>query len=153
MANSAGLPLAVYGTLLDAEVRRLVLGRCRARAARLEGWERVYVAGQTYPGIRPRVGAGCDVLVLDGFGPKALARGDAFEGREYERAVLPVTFAADGSAGEAMLYVPTAAVGLSDRAWRYDWAWRTRHRKAFLAMTREAMTREAMNAQRAVVTA
>lgn len=86
MAASGRLPpLAVYGTLLDAEVRRLVLGRCRTRAATLNGWERLYVAGQTYPGVREQAGAATDVLVLEGLGPQALARGDAFEGPEYER--------------------------------------------------------------------
>jgi gamma-glutamylcyclotransferase (GGCT)/AIG2-like uncharacterized protein YtfP len=130
------LPLGVYGTLLDAEVRRLVLGRCRARAAVLEGWERVYVADEVYPGIRECQGAETDVLVLDGLGAKALARGDAFEWAEYERRALQVRFS-DGSAAAAMFYVPTAGVSLSGRPWRYDWAWRTRHRRAFLTMTRD----------------
>jgi len=137
------LPLGVYGTLLDAEVRRLVLGRCRPRAAVLEGWERVYVAGEPYPGIRACAGAETDVRVLEGLGAKALARGDAFEGAEYERRVLAVRFA-DGSTGEAMFYIPTAAIRLSDRPWRYDWAWRTHHRPAFLALTRAALTRAAL---------
>ncbi len=139
MAASGRLPpLAVYGTLLDAEVRRLVLGRCRTRAATLNGWERLYVAGQTYPGVREQAGAATDVLVLEGLGPQALARGDAFEGPEYERRGVRVDFV-DGSEGEAMLYVPTAGVRLSDRRWRYDWAWRARYRTAFLAMTRAAI--------------
>ena len=112
-----GPSLGVYGTLLDAAVRRLVLGRCRARAAVLTGWERVYVAGEIYPGIRERAGAATDVLVLEGLGPRALARGDAFEGAEYELRVLAVTFG-DGSRGEAKFYIPLANVPLADRSWR-----------------------------------
>ncbi|MCA8928194.1 MAG: gamma-glutamylcyclotransferase [Alphaproteobacteria bacterium] len=143
-------PLGVYGTLLDAEVRRLVLGRCRTRAGVLAGWERVYVAGEIYPGIRPRAGARTDLLVLDGLDAPALARGDAFEGEEYERQVLQFTFA-DGEPGEAMVYVPTPAIRLSDRPWRYDWLWRARHRRRFLAMTRATMTRAAMMGGHTVV--
>ena len=72
--------LGVYGTLQDAEVRHLVLGRCRARVAILPDWERVYVAGEIYPGIRRRVGAETDVLILDGLSGRALARGESSRG-------------------------------------------------------------------------
>ncbi len=130
--------LGVYGTLLDAEVRRLVLGRCQARPALLVGWERVFVAGQVYPGVRPCAGALTDILVLQGLSARALARGDAFEGAEYGRQMLPVQYK-DGSSGQAMIYVPTASVRLSDRRWRYDWPWRIAHRRAFLAMTQAAV--------------
>lgn len=139
MAADARAPLAVYGTLLDADVRRLVLGRCTGRPAVLRGWERVYVAGEVYPGIRQREGASLDVMVLQGLGRHALTRADTFEGPEYTRKLLPVIFEDDGAAGEAMVYVPTAAVRLTDRAWYNDWAWRCRHRWGFLAMTRAAM--------------
>lgn len=139
MAAEARVPLAVYGTLLDADVRRLVLGRCSGHAAVLHGWERVYVAGEVYPGIRQRQGASVSVMVFQGLDRSALARADAFEGREYVRKLLPVSFDDDGAAGEAMVYVPTAAVRLTDRVWCYDWAWRCRHRRGFLAMTRVAM--------------
>lgn len=139
MAAEAAPPLGVYGTLLDAEVRRLVLGRCRTRAALLCGWQRVYVAGEVYPGIRMREGAKTNVLVLDGLDRHALDRCDAFEGAEYTRQRLPVRFRTGGHMGEAMFYVPTAAVRLTGRPWRYDWAWRARHRRAFLTMTREAV--------------
>lgn len=139
MQDEPDVPLAVYGTLLDADVRRLVLGRCSGRAAVLRGWERVYVAGQVYPGIRRREGGSVTVMVLQGLGRHALARADAFEGPEYVREVLPVVFTDNGAAAEVMAYVPTAAVSLTDRPWRYDWAWRGRHRKAFLNMTRAAV--------------
>lgn len=139
MVAEAPPPLAVYGTLLDAAVRRLVLGRCTGRPAVLHGWERVYVAGEVYPGIRQREGVSLDVMVLQDLDRSALTRADAFEGPEYTRKLLPVIFEDDGAAGEAMVYVPTAAVRLTDRPWRYDWAWRCRYRWGFLAMTRAAM--------------
>jgi gamma-glutamylcyclotransferase (GGCT)/AIG2-like uncharacterized protein YtfP len=144
-------PLGIYGTLLDAEVRRLVLGHCRTRAARLDGWERIFVAGQIYPGIRCRDSATTDVLVLAGLSSLALARCDAFEGAEYERRVLAVTFA-DGSTGEAMFYVPQSSVRLDDRPWRYDWAWRGRYRRDFLTMTRSPAIQVAMAAAAAAST-
>ena len=144
MAAEPEVPLAVYGTLLDAEVRRLVLGRCMGRPAVLHGWERVYVAGEVYPGIRRREGASVNVTVLRGLGRGALARADAFEGAEYTREVLPVACNDNGAAGEAMVYVPAATVRLTDRPWRYGWAWRSRYRKAFLAMTRAEMARRGL---------
>ena len=139
MADEAVMPLGVYGSLLDTDVRRLVLGRCRARAAVLAGWHRVYVAGTVYPGIQPLEGAETGVLVLDALNHGAIARCDAFEGAEYERRLLPVRFEAGGSVGQAMFYVPTSATRLTERPWRYDRAWRARHGRAFLAMTKEAM--------------
>jgi hypothetical protein len=45
-----------YGTLIDADVRRLVLGRLapdEVEPATLSGWRRVKLAGVTYPGIVP----------------------------------------------------------------------------------------------------
>ena len=139
MASKAGLPLAVYGTLLDAEVRQMVLGPCGVSGATLAGWDRVYVAGAIYPAVRERADAETDVLVLEGLEPDAIARGDAFEGAEYQRRALPLTFTADGSRGEAMVYVPTLEVRLSNQPWTYDAAWRTAHLPVFLAMTRAAV--------------
>ena len=126
-------PLGIYGTLLDPQVRALVLGVVAGRAATLAGWERVYFTGATYPGIRPRADAAIDVLVLCDLSELAVASADAFEGSDYERRVLPVRFADNGGAGQAQFYVPKAAARLTARAWRYDDGWLASHLAAFLA--------------------
>jgi gamma-glutamylcyclotransferase (GGCT)/AIG2-like uncharacterized protein YtfP len=131
---TAAAPLGVYGTLLDADVRRLVMGaawRVPGRPARLPGWARFYVAGAAYPGIRVRPGAAVDVELFDDPPPVLLARVDRFEGAEYRRCLLRVV-GADGRAEEAWLYVPAPGLALSARPWRLDAAWRRRHKPAFL---------------------
>lgn len=135
--------LGLYGTLLDPDVRALVLGeawRDAGQPALLRGWARLYVEGQVYPGIRPAAGAEIDVLILTGVGPAVLAQADAFEGDEYRRQPLP-TFpnGTVGGQSEAMFYVPVAGVVLADKPWRYDGEWRTRHHARFMQETRAAV--------------
>ncbi len=131
--------LGLYGTLQDPEVRTLVLGDAWRNAGWtgvLHGWARYYVQGETYPGIRRENGAAMDVLVLHDVGPEALAAADAFEGDEYRRELLDVTFASGASRPcSAMFYVPYPWVTLGSRVWRYDADWRARHRAAFLRAT------------------
>ena len=145
MANSA-ISLGLYGTLLDAEVRALVLGdawRNAGQPALLRGWERRYVAGQVYPGIRPAPGAEIDVLVLSDLTAEALAAADWFEGDEYERRSLPIAFTdAAGGRDEALFYIPTPATALAAEPWFYDDLWRRRHHARFMQEARAAMIRE-----------
>ena len=145
MGNKA-INLGLYGTLLDANVRALVLGeawRNAGRPAVLGGWERRYVAGQVYPGIRPAPGAEIDVLVLNDLTEEALAAADWFEGDEYERRPLPIAFAdAAGGQGAALFYIPTSATALAAEPWCYDDAWHSRHHARFMQEARAAMIRE-----------
>lgn len=63
-----------YGTLIDAEVRRAVLGPHAPHeidAARLEGWRRVPVPGKAYPTIVSDPGAAVDGVLARGLGPVA----------------------------------------------------------------------------------
>lgn len=135
--------LGLYGTLLDPDVRALVLGeawRDAGRPALLRGWERLYVEGQVYPGIRPAPGAEIDVLVLTGVDLAVLAQADAFEGDEYRRQPLPLTLngAASGQ-GDAMFYVPVPGVALTHEPWCYDEDWRARHHTRFMQEARAAV--------------
>lgn len=128
-------PLGVYGTLLDPDVRGLVMGdawRPPGRPAQLPGWARFYVAGAAYPGIRARPEASIDIELFDDLPAALLARLDRFEGDEYRRRRLPVADAG-GQADEAWIYVPAPGLALSARPWRLDDAWRRRHKPAFLA--------------------
>jgi len=134
-----GTALGVYGTLLTPSVRALVLGEVPVRSARLRGWERVYVAGKNYPGIRPSAGAEIDVAIVTEVTAPMLTRADAFEGSEYVRERLPVVFDDNAGADVAFFYIPTPVVPLSDTVWHYDELWRTEWLHAFLAEARAAL--------------
>ncbi|MGY9055414.1 MAG: gamma-glutamylcyclotransferase family protein [Alphaproteobacteria bacterium] len=144
MTADRALTLGLYGTLLDPDVRALVFGeawRTAGRPATLHGWERRYVQGQIYPGIRAARGSTIDVLVLADVPATMLAIADEFEGDEYARQLLPVTYA-DAQGGEegAMFYVPSPAIALSNQAWSYDAAWRAAHLAEFLQEAKEALS-------------
>lgn len=76
-----------YGTLLDPDVRRRVLGRTvpddALLPARVSGFRRVRVPGASYPAaIRDRA-ASIDGRVLPHVTPRDLARLRDYEGRAY----------------------------------------------------------------------
>jgi len=133
------MPFFFYGTLLDAEVRRRVLG-APGRAARLtpavlHGWRRVYVRGRTYPVVTPARGCRVEGLLAQALPFAAARRVRLFESDEYREIVLPV-LTPDGAAVEARLFVarhPSLATG---RPWTVE-DWRRRHRAAFLERWRK----------------
>ena len=139
-----GVPqnLGVYGTLLDAEIRAMVFGEAglaNGHPATLPGWSRWYVAGERYPGIRRSPGSSIDVLIFTDVSTRLLERADSFEGDEYARVLLPVELANGGGQLQAMFYVPSPAITLSDVPWVMDSQWIERFRAAFLAEAKEAL--------------
>ncbi len=136
--------LGVYGTLLDPEVRALVLGeewRSGGRPGLLRGWRRVYVAGEAYPGICRRPGAATYVLILEGITSSVLMQADRFEGGYYRRQLLPVVLTGwRGGPEKVAFYVPSPSTRLSGQTWRYDQRWRRRYRSAFMAEARKAFS-------------
>jgi gamma-glutamylcyclotransferase (GGCT)/AIG2-like uncharacterized protein YtfP len=138
--RAAGPGLFVYGTLLDADVRMLVLGRpldaAQLQPAGLKHMRRVYIAGRLYPMIVPRRGAAVDGLLLTSLTDEDYTRLDAFEGADYGRERQNVwPLAEDGSEGEPLLawLYRTRGVGPrpSPREWRLD-DWRRREKPVFL---------------------
>lgn len=124
-----------YGTLIDADVRRLVLGRHAPAAveeATLKGWRRVKLAEVTYPGIvRDQAGTVAGVLArgLNEAARRALVD---YEGAEYE---LLETGVATGSGKTlaALTFVPKPGeVKPVPGAWDIA-EWRRRHKRRFLA--------------------
>jgi hypothetical protein len=95
-----------YGTLLDPDVRRLVLGSPAASGvpARLGGFRRVGVAGRSYPTLVPVPDGSVEGLVVDTITPRQRVRLVAFEGREY-REIVRTVMLADGDEREARLFV------------------------------------------------
>lgn len=126
-----------YGTLLDPEVLRIVLGdgsaAKRLKPATVEGFRRVYVAGKTYPILVRKPGSTVAGATFDDATPRqrdALVR---YEGDGYvveEHAAL----LADGSRVPVSVFVPRpgGALNVSDDDWDYE-TWKAKHRSAFLA--------------------
>jgi len=84
----SSLPYFFFGTLMDAEVRAIVLGGAleaiTTEAASLEGYARLCVAKEIYPTLRPARGQRVHGLVVHGLAPEDERRIAYFEGVEYE---------------------------------------------------------------------
>lgn len=122
-----------YGTLMDADVRRAVLG-VRAAApvepAVLEGWRRVKMAGASYPVIVRARGHRVEGILMHGVDGRGREMLQAYEGDEY--AMIGIEVAAGAQRIEAKVFVPRP--GLPVRA-RGPWtlaAWQRRFKRRFL---------------------
>lgn len=128
-----------YGTLLDAEVRRRVLGAHAGGAeltpAVLEGWRRVYVRGRTYPVVTPARGCRVEGLLADGLSFAAARRVRLFESDEYRETARPVV-TAGGRAVRARLFVGRHRSLATARPWTPE-GWRRQHRAAYLESWRK----------------
>jgi hypothetical protein len=117
---AAGLPVFVYGTLLDPAIFRRFAGRAplrRALPARLIGWRRVLLRGTPYPTlVRGGKGAAGEVggLLLPRLAPPSFARLAAYEGASY--ALVPVRVATPRGPRRARAWV-AARWRAGDRAW------------------------------------
>lgn len=137
----AELPFFFYGTLLDAGVRRAVLGGKapkRLTPGTLIGWRRFKAVGASFPIVvadgRGRVAG----LLAHDITPAARALLDAYEGEGY-RAERWIVEREDGGRVKALVYVPDGsnAVRPSKEAW--DPAeWQATHKTAFLAKLKRA---------------
>lgn len=124
-----------YGTLIDPDVRRLVLGRHAPTAiepARLEGWRRLPLAGATYPVIvRDPAAAVAGILVrgLDAGARGLLVR---YEGPEYELLPVEVLTGSDRRVA-ASVFAPRSGRARRGRG-EWDFAeWARRHKRRFVA--------------------
>lgn len=143
--RAAGPGLFVYGTLMDADVRSLVIGRplepAQLKPAVLKHMRRVYIAGRLYPMIVPRRGAAVDGLLLTALTDEDYARLDAFEGADYGRERQTVSPRADdGSEGEPLLAWIYRTRGLGPRPSPRDWRleeWCKREKPVFLRAAKD----------------
>ncbi|MEE8223447.1 MAG: gamma-glutamylcyclotransferase family protein [Alphaproteobacteria bacterium] len=127
-----------FGTLMDPDVREVVVGRpvpaSRIEPATLEGFRRMCVAGRSCPMLIPdppgRV-EGCLVRGLDG---RARARIGRFEGDEYrpERHWVRLS---GGVRIEAYVYMARSGVRAGRTPWELS-TWQRRHKRALLERAR-----------------
>ena len=136
------LPLFVYGSMRDEDVRALILGRpppaVRAEPAWMPGAATVRVPGESYPWLVPVEGARVPGELLHGLDERCLDRILFFEGEEYAF-VECVVERADGRRTAA---VHCGGVGIPEEAPAVEWSleqWQAREKTQFLSMTREYM--------------
>ncbi len=111
-----------YGTLMATQVwDRVVAGSYENMTGRAEGFRRLCVIGEEYPGL-VEVGKGSfqGVVYLD-VGEDDLQRLDYFEGEEYKRVSIPVVLEnGDTITCQTYLFKDKYRHKLTDREWLYD---------------------------------
>ena len=111
-----------YGTLIDPDVRRVVLGERAAAAldlcdAVLPDWERRSVRGVSYPVILPRAGGVVSGILAGGIDAQGRRRLIAYEGAGYALTTLPALLA-DGGTTTVQVFLPVAGgLKTSDEPW------------------------------------
>ncbi len=127
-----------YGTLMDPDICRLVLGAraesLRARPAVLTGYRRVRASHGDFPILLRRSGGRVRGQLVEGLGAGVLPAIALFEGREYEpRRALVI----DGSGRRvaAWMFVPGHGRWATARAWNLA-RWRQRHKSRLIPQLR-----------------
>jgi gamma-glutamylcyclotransferase (GGCT)/AIG2-like uncharacterized protein YtfP len=140
----AGLPFFFYGTLMDAGVRRAVLGgKAPKRLERcvLLGWRRFVALRATFPIVTQDGRGRVYGLLAHDISVAARALLDAYEGPDGYRAERWIVEREDGGRLRAMVYVPdgSGAVRASKEPWDLD-EWQAAHKAAFLAKLKKSKT-------------
>ena len=130
-----------YGTLLDPELRRVVLGRPLPPGAVvpavLRGYRRVAVAGRGYPALVPDPRARTEGVLATGLDEAMAARISYYESDDYDIEMVVVEARGLGAV-PARVFVPTRAMPLSPAPWDLE-LWRRRFRRRAIAGARAAM--------------
>jgi len=120
-----------YGTLLDPDIRRTVLGveDAPCAPALLADWRRVFVRGDTYPVLVRRMGETMDGLLSPDLTADAVRKLRAYEGPSYRERALSVEAA--GQWVTATVFVPKDPGVATGRAWHLS-LWQKRHKPTYL---------------------
>ena len=149
------LPYFFFGTLVDAEVRAVVLGRdvettIVTEIAILEGYERLRVAEESYPTLRPAQGRTVQGIVARGLKPEDERRIAYFEGAEYQLVPKRVRLVG-GAEVVARLFLDPGDLTTSG-PWDFV-EWQERDKRALLEAARHFMRELDAGADRPVVDA
>lgn len=135
------LPLFVYGSMRDEDVRAIVLGHTppelRTEPAWLSGVATAVVPGESYPYLVLAEGARVPGELIFGLDESCLDRIRFFEGDEYA-AVECVAERAGGGRVAAMYFGGEAIPPAPVVPWSLE-RWQAREKARFLAMTHEFM--------------
>lgn len=127
-----------YGTLLDADVRAMVLSPGSrdfpVEPAMLLGYRRVFMAERVYPVVAPSLECSAAGVLSGELNAEDAGRLAEFESDEYDEVTLDVIDQV-GRSIAARVFVAGPKAVPSAAAW--DLAdWRRRHKRAFLRRTR-----------------
>ncbi|ACI98304.1 gamma-glutamylcyclotransferase family protein [Rhodospirillum centenum] len=129
--------LFAFGTLMDADVRALVLGRAspdaEARPAILPDHRRLRVAGEVYPAVVPDPGGAVAGLLLPLRSPHERERVQYFEGLHQILRGHTVRCRRDGPV-TALVCASADTVQVGTEPWSFA-AWRARHKAVYLSAT------------------
>lgn len=127
-----------YGTLLDADVRALVLSpaarHVAVEPALLEGYRRVVMRARVYPVVVPARKSAVDGLLARGLGARDRTRLAAFESDEYDEVTRQIVLGS-GERVAARVFVANRRASPTAIAWDLA-AWQRRHKQAFCRRTR-----------------
>lgn len=138
------MQLFVYGTLMDRDVLRVVLGRSfpaeHIEIAEIAGFRRVYVPGCNYPMLLAHHGSGrVEGLLVHGLDVECVHRLMVFEGSEYH--LVPMMVAnAEGHAVRAGVFLCDRSVPPGHRDWFLE-VWVRRYKRLFLRRAGQLMER------------
>lgn len=131
------LPLFVYGTLRDHDLRAAVLGRTlppqAVHPARAPGFRAVPYPGRIYPALVRAPGAAAEGLLLLGLTPFESDLLDAYEGDEYRRG--PIATVLDDELHEADAYLPVVTIPATAPDWTLT-RWQADHKPRVLSAER-----------------
>jgi gamma-glutamylcyclotransferase (GGCT)/AIG2-like uncharacterized protein YtfP len=120
-----------YGTLLDDEIRRGVIGREVALVeATLVDWRRLAAAGKHYPFIQADAAASVEGAVTDRLGARDIARLRHYEGDGYELIAAEVR-ERGGAHIAAQVFVPSEGRLIGAGEWNLS-DWQREHRAGVL---------------------
>ncbi len=131
-----------YGTLIDPDVRRIVLGGASTgtihiREATLPDWERRAARGVSFPIIIPKRGSRVDGLLVSGLDTEARRALVGFEGNQYTLMRASV-FVSNGTR-EVVIFVPAPGGSLKAEAHEWSYAqWCATEKQAFIKELLEA---------------
>lgn len=132
-----------YGTLMDSEVLRTVIGRrippSNRRPAVIGGYRRVYRVGAWYPILIADTESEVEGILVTKLTVADAVRLAIFEGHEYGLAQVPVTLAC-GEMSWARVFLPAPGVPGTSREWTLR-EWRRRHRAEYLHRARTSCPR------------
>lgn len=130
-----------YGTLMDADVRELVIGRKPGNPdiepAILSGFRRVYLRGRTYPVVAPNPRDSVEGCLARGLDRTDRDRLTEFETDEYV-AVLRDVRVRSGKSVRAWVFTASSRARPTPKPWRFE-DWRRRHKADLLRRMRRGM--------------
>ena len=130
---TAGIGLFVYGTLMDADLRRLVCGVddvAPPKPAYAAGWRTVYMTGEAFPTLLPAPYGEVEGLSLPAPSEYVWRRLVVYEGAPYVPGTILVVVR--GKEAERLTFVTRQNVPI--RNWRLA-VWQRRHKRTLLAHT------------------